>query len=100
MVPSEWYIAWTTSPGIGLERLSTRVSGFSTSIVEIAVNVVSRGLFRLYSRLALMALASTGSPLENLTPGRMWRVTVVGVVDQLSMTFGVKAVLVMPRPEA
>src|SRR5260370_38359166 len=100
MVPSEWYIAWTMSPGIGLERLSTRVRGFRTWIVEIAVNVVSSGLFRLYSKLALMALASTGSPFENATPGRMWRVTVFGVVDQLSMTFGVKAELVMPRPEA
>src|ERR1700722_10105289 len=100
MVPSEWYIAWTTSPGMGLERFSTRVRGFTTSIVEIAVNVVKRGLFRLYSRLALRAFASTGSPLENTTPGRMWRVTVCGVVDQLSMTFGLKAVLVMARPEA
>src|ERR1017187_5451178 len=100
MVPSEWYIAWTTSPGIELDRLSTRVRGFTTSIVEIAVNVVSRGLCRLYSRLALMALASTGSPLEKTTPARIWRVTVFGVVDQLLMTFGMKAALVMPRPEA
>src|SRR5665213_1294285 len=100
MVPSEWYIAWMTSPGIGLERLRTRVRGFTTSIVEIAVNVVSRGLWRLYNRLVLMAVASTGSPLENTTPGRVWRVTVFGVDDQLLMTFGRNSVFVMPRPEA
>src|SRR5271165_5435946 len=100
MVPSEWYIAWMTSPEIGLERLSTRVSGLITSIVEIAVSVVSRGLCRLYSRLVLTALASTGSPLENTTPGRRWRVTVLGVADQLSTTLGRNAVLVMPSPEA
>src|SRR5665213_2569722 len=100
MVPSEWYIAWMTSPGIGLERLSTRVRGFTTSMVEMAVSVVNKGLCRLYSRLAFIALASTGSPLENTTRGRICRVTVFGVDDQLSMTFGKKAVLVMPRPEA
>ena len=47
-----------------------------------------------------MALASTGSPFENTTPGRRWRVTVLGVDDQLSTTLGRKALLVMPRPEA
>src|SRR5580692_9931963 len=100
MVPSEWYIAWTTSPGMGLERLSTSVRGPVTSIDEMAVNVVSSGLFWLYSKLALRALASTGSPLEKTTPGLRWSVTVFGVVDQLVITFGRKAELVMPRPEA
>ena len=76
------------------------MSELTTSIDEIAVSVVSSGLFWLYSRLVLMALASTGSPLENTTPGRMWRVTVFGVVDQFAMTFGVKVSLVMPRPDA
>ena len=83
------------SPAVGRLRLTTRVVGFSTVIVWMALSEERSGLFLVCSRLNSTSVAVTGSPLENAMFGRMCSVTMEGLsIVQLWATPGAMLVLV------
>ena len=82
------------SPAVGRLRLTTRVVGFTTVIVWMALSEERSGLFLVCSRLNSTSVAVTGSPLENTRFGRMCSVTIEGLlIVQLWATPG--AILVL-----
>ena len=69
-MPSMKLKARSRSPGVGgCFRWMTRVVASVGSMLTMARSEVRRGLLRMCSMLCMTALASTGSPLENVTSG-------------------------------